>query len=192
MAKPDTRFPPDVPVPATYDEAMRSLRDRDWVAGRQFEAQQMRPNREGAHPDLLIFERRFIKRMAGLGMPLYPHTVIRTMDEQARVYAEGHSKAKPGESAHNYGMAVDIVHGQRHWNLSEREWLLVGHIGKEVAKSCGVKLVWGGNDGPGDKFNWDPAHWHIHGWRKLVGRYPFPDTGGLLLSAFDKHGKSPS
>lgn len=124
----------------------------------------MRANRVGAHPEILEFERVFIMRMRKLGVPLFAHCVMRGMAEQQRVFETGHSKAKWGNSPHNYGCAVDIVHGTLAWQMPRKSWEIIGHMGKETAASIGVKVEWGGDF----KSLWDPAHWQLHNWRSRL------------------------
>lgn len=78
------------------------------------------------------------------------------------MYVKGLSKAKAGQSAHNHGFAVDIVHGTKAWELTRKQWDLVGHIGKEVAASMGIHVEWGG-----DWSFYDPAHWELANWRDI-------------------------
>ncbi|QCS37219.1 hypothetical protein [Tortoise microvirus 70] len=69
-------------------------------------------------------------------------------------------------------MAVDIVHFGRYWDLSPKEWAVVGLIGKEVARRRNIKIVWGG-----DWRFWDPAHWELKDWKALrVPDNPLPVT----------------
>jgi LAS superfamily LD-carboxypeptidase LdcB len=93
---------------------------------------------------------------------------LRTFAEQQKLYDQGRTtpgsivtNAKPGESYHNYGLAVDVVpllgNGDN-WNTSEATWQLVGQAGKDV------KLEWGGN------------------WTSFVDRPHFQLTGGLKIS----------
>lgn len=151
------------PSDETYAEGLKALRNLPFLKSPKWAEQQQRANRKGAHTDLLDFEKAMIKRMAKLGVPMFCHTLRRDKAAQNAVYVLGHSKAKWGASAHNYACAVDIVHSVKAWNLTRTEWALVGHIGKEVALSLGVKLVWGGDW----KSPWDPAHWEIADWRAL-------------------------
>ena len=109
--------------------------------------------------------------MRKLGIPLFTHTCIRGSLEQNRLFKEGRSKARAGESPHNFGAAVDIIHGTKGWNLTRKQWAILGHIGKEIAATSGISVVWGGDDGPGDRFNWDPAHWELTEWRKIRSQY---------------------
>nr|WP_245369132.1 M15 family metallopeptidase [Agrobacterium tumefaciens] len=96
---------------------------------------------------------------------MFAHCVYRDDVEQQRLYVKGLSKAKPGQSAHNYGLAVDIVHGTKAWDLTRKQWDLIGHIGKEVAASLGIKVEWGG-----DWSFYDPAHWELANWRDIGPR----------------------
>jgi len=119
-------------------------------------------NRKGANVDILEFERALLRRFRRLSVPMYAHNMVRTKDEQKALFVRGVSKT-PDKSAHLYGCAVDIVHGTRHWEIPRKAWDLVGHLGKEVAQSLGVKITWGGDF----KSIYDPAHWEITGWRDL-------------------------
>lgn len=133
--------------------------------------QHLRANRKGAHPDILEFEKVFIKRTKALGIPMWAFCVIRTPQEQADLYDDGYSKDSPEDGIwpHKAG-AVDLVHGVRLWNLDRKEWAVLGHIGKEVANAKGIKVEWGGDW----KF-YDPAHWQLGEWRRAAHHYPWPE-----------------
>lgn len=147
----------------TFQEALRGLLDRDYCASIQWEKQQQRANREGAHEKIVEFERTLVRRAAKLGLPLYAHCVVRTSDEQLRLFVEGKSKDSPDDGFWPHRRhAVDIVHGQKHWNMTRKQWAMVGVLGKEVADSLGIKVEWGG-----DWRFYDPAHWQLKGWRVL-------------------------
>jgi peptidoglycan L-alanyl-D-glutamate endopeptidase CwlK len=72
---------------------------------------------------------------------------LRTMDEQASLWAQGRTvpgkivtRAKPGQSPHNFGMAFDICFsGAIPYPDAEGPWEQVGAYGK------GVGLDWGGD-----------------------------------------------
>lgn len=143
--------------------------DRPFLLRTKYHEQQQRAVRDGAHPDLIEFERKFIRRMAKKhGVPLFAHNMVRTGAEQTELFVRGVSKARAGQSPHNFGCAVDIVHSIRAWDLSKESWSLLGHIGKELASQLGVKLIWGG-----DWSFYDPAHWELAGWRSLADGFPF-------------------
>ena len=170
MPKSEAPFPPDVllEVGPGFDDALRAMRDPAYAASQNQQAQQWRADRKGAHPDVLEFERVFVAKLSKLGVPAFAHCVVRTRDEQARLLALGRSNAQPRESPHEYGLAVDVVHSVRAWNLTRRQWEVMGHVGNEVAKSRGIKIEWGG-----DWRFFDPAHWQLAGWRSLQAGFPF-------------------
>jgi RHS repeat-associated protein len=75
---------------------------------------------------------------------------MRTFEEQDALYAQGRTtpgsivtKAKGGQSNHNYGLAFDIVgitsKGKATYNLSDNEWGMLS----QMAHATGLK--WGGN-----------------------------------------------
>lgn len=172
MGTPDAgEFPADREDDRTYAAALAGLVARDWLTSENHVAQHKRAARaspetgEFAHADLLEFERLLIKRLAKLGVPMFAPEVWRSKERQDELYVLGHSKAKAGQSPHQHGMAVDIVHGQLGWNLSPKQWAVIGHIGKELAAAKGWKIQWGGDW----KF-YDPAHWEIKDWVYEIAR----------------------
>lgn len=159
---------PAAPVHNTYEEALKRLQSPAFIDGPKFREQQNRANRKGANIDIITFERAFIRRLEKLKVPMFAHNMVRTEEEQTALYIKGVSKAKGAQGPHVHGCAVDIVHSTRAWDLTKKEWTLLGHIGKEVAGQLGIKLTWGGDW----KF-YDPAHWEIANWRDL----PHVQTG---------------
>lgn len=91
--------------------------------------------------------REFIKRCDEAGIDVIITSTLRTMEEQAALYAQGRTKAgprvtnaKPGESMHNHRCAFDYVpikNGKADWN----NILTFAKCG-EIAESVG--LEWGG------------------------------------------------
>lgn len=185
MPQAELPFPGDEPgVGPAFDDALRALRDRDFCQSQKFQEQQWRAVRTtkdggGVYPDLLEFERVFIKRMRALGVPMFCAEAIRSAERQNELFALGVSKARAGLGAHEFGLAVDIVHGTKAWNLTKRQWALVGHVGKEAARSVGflvdddkarnasVRLIWGGDWG-----FYDPAHWEVGNFHNIKGGFP--------------------
>lgn len=151
------------PDAITYSEAVRDVRNLDFCLSQKFLDQQMRANRVGAHPDILEFETTLVRRMRKLGVPLFAHCVVRGEHEQNAVFVAGNSRAKWGESPHNYGCAVDLIHGTRAWSIPRKAWETIGHVGKEVSVAKGIPVTWGGDF----KGFWDPAHWELKNWRDL-------------------------
>lgn len=149
---------------------MRGLIDRPFLGTVKYQAQEWRADWTGAHPDLVVFHRAFQARLRKLGIPMFAHEVVRSAERQEELHEDGKSKARAGKSPHQYGLAVDIVHSVRGWNLTQKEWALIGHIGKEVAQQRGIKISWGG-----DWSFYDPAHWQITFWKSVKEDYPWSD-----------------
>ena len=101
-----------------------------------------------------------LKACSARNIPVLAFEMLRDEQRQNELHAQGRSKAKGGNSPHQYGCAVDIVHATRYWNLSKKEWDIVGSIGKEIARKRNLKLDWGG-----DWNFYDPAHWQLTNWR---------------------------
>jgi peptidoglycan LD-endopeptidase CwlK len=92
----------------------------------------------------------FLARAKAAGYRITLTSGRRTMDEQQALYNQGRTapgnivtNAKPGESPHNYGQAIDFgfvnpVTGTLSWD-NNAPWAAVAQIGK------GLGLVWGGD-----------------------------------------------
>ncbi|QCS37267.1 hypothetical protein [Tortoise microvirus 77] len=143
-----------------YGTALRAIMDGGFLASRKYREQQLRADREGAHPVILDFERAFVRRLAKLGVPMFAYEFKRGLARQNELQKAGKSKAKAGQSAHGTGEGVDIIHGVKAWDLDRRSWAMIGHVGKELARQNGWRLTWGGDW----KF-YDPAHWELTEWR---------------------------
>ncbi|TIV79904.1 MAG: M15 family metallopeptidase [Mesorhizobium sp.] len=163
-------YPDDLPIPETamvsggYREALNSIRDRAYLMGERYAAQQLRADREGVNMHLLGFVDAFQRQLRALGVPMFCAEFHRDAERQEKLFAAGMSKALPGQSAHGYGLAVDIVHSKLGWSMTRQQWTLLGHIGKSVAARGRMKIDWGGDwEDP-----YDPAHWQVRGWRLLV------------------------
>lgn len=167
MEQPPREFPPDVNVGPAYDDALRAMVDRVYLKSQNLQEQQMRAVRHGLHPWLVEFEKGFLRRMAGIGVPMYVHTAVRSAEQQAIEFAEGNSKLRDGP--HMHGCALDIVHGVKQWGLTRKQWDLIGHVGEEFCKQRGLDLEWGGRW----RDPWDPAHWQVKGWRGVASGFPF-------------------
>ena len=152
--------------PTAYASELLDMIDRPFCFSEKYGTQQGRADRTGAQPEILDFEKRLVKRAYKLGIPLFAHCVNRGSAEQNKLFREGRSKARAGESPHNYGAAVDLIHGTKAWNLSTKQWLILGHLGKELAAQSGLKVTWGGDW----KF-YDPAHWELTNWREIRAQY---------------------
>lgn len=148
--------------PLPYSAEMGAMMDRKFCQSEKYSEQQGRAERIGAHPEILEFERKLVKRLRTRDIPVFAHSVCRNGDDQDRLYVKGVSKARAGQSPHNYGAAVDLIHGTKGWNLTRKQWDIIGHIGNQLAASLGFKIKWGG-----EWDFYDPAHWELAYWREI-------------------------
>lgn len=167
MPEPVRVFPLDTPVPDTMQDALRALQNGSFLTSQKDQTQQWRADRVGGHATVIEFERLFVKRCRALAIPMHAHNMVRTNAQQEKLLKDGVTRSPPGHSPHNFGCAVDIIHGVRGWDLKANEWALLGHIGKELAKAKGFRLTWGG-----DWNFYDPAHWELADWRQVAPEFP--------------------
>ncbi|TIX14744.1 MAG: M15 family metallopeptidase [Mesorhizobium sp.] len=167
-------YPDELPIPETaivsggYREALNSIRDRAYLMGERYAMQQMRADRAGMNMQLLGFLDAFQRQLRALGVPMFVAEFVRSCERQDELRAAGMSKAVCGKSAHQYGLAFDLVHSKHAWGLTKQQWTLIGHIGKSVAARGRMKIDWGGDwHDP-----YDPAHWQVRGWRLLAPNAP--------------------
>lgn len=125
---------------------------------------------------------QFLQLAAMAGINLRVTHTLRTLDEQMHLYAKGRAfregvwvviapglivtRARPGDSPHNYGMAFDICFAgaDPYPDADDPRWAMLGRFGEE----CG--LNWGGPLGQGDKFTWDRPHFQRNNWRQFIPR----------------------
>lgn len=139
---------PVLELPTKYAEAVGYLRRGTFLKTARYREQQWSANRTGAAEPLLEFERAFVKRMAALGIPVFAKTVVVPNEVQARLFVTGKSEWRAGESPHNRGVAVEIVHSLRD-DLPKICWEIFHHVGKETARALGLQVEWGGPTKPG-------------------------------------------
>lgn len=153
-----------------YQTAMKSLIDKEFIKTAKYREQQGRAERRGHWCEfdqrigpIVRFSEAMVSDCRRRGIPMFAHCIVRSAADQMAAYKGGVSKAKPGESPHNYGLAVDLVHGVRGWDLDHRAWDIIAHIGREVSARIQVPVEWGGSW----RF-YDPAHWQIANWRNVL------------------------
>lgn len=174
----------------TFSEALNGLRDEAFIASPKYGEQQWRARThfelggmkaDGsyiqpllAHPDVLLFKDKMVKAGRKLGIPLFASEVIRTKERQTMLYVQGVSKT-PDASSHLYGLAVDIIHGLKGWDLTPKQWLLLHHIGNDICLRYGLYMTWGGSwrPDPVTGVGWDPAHWELAYWKDIKQLAPF-------------------
>ena len=150
-------------LPETYQAAARSLVDFEALNKIQYRERKLILRPELNDEKILEFLKAFQKELERRGYPFYAFELFRSGKRQDELKLQGRSKAGAGSSPHNYGCAVDIVHTYRYWDLTTKEWAVIGAIGKEVARKRHIKIVWGG-----DWSFYDPAHWELEDWRERV------------------------
>lgn len=115
----------------------------------------------------------FLDRCKAAGLDVLVTCTLRSIAEQAELYAIGRTvpghivtNAKPGGSAHNYGMALDVVpmvHGKPLWAFDVKNpgpiWAKVGELGESAG------LEWFGD--PDSPFI-EGCHFQIRNWRSFV------------------------
>jgi peptidoglycan L-alanyl-D-glutamate endopeptidase CwlK len=97
-------------------------------------------------------------------------STLRSNEDQAVLYAQGRTtpgnivtNAKPGQSAHNYGLALDIVpliHGKPDWSGNSPIWTEIANLGQARG------LQWLG--APDSSFH-ELAHFQLPNWKALAG-----------------------
>lgn len=118
------------------------------------------PDLDGVDPVFSEFVRALLKELQKRNLPFVAHEMTRDRERQNALFKQGVSRARWGASAHNFGMGADIVHYVRLWDLTPKEWAIVGLVGKEVARKRQIAIVWGG-----DWSFYDPAHWELVDWK---------------------------
>lgn len=112
---------------------------------------------------------RFLASAKAAGLDVLVTCTLRPNDEQDRLYAQGRTapgpivtNARAGQSAHNYGYAIDIVpirDGKCVWDGRDPLWHQIGTLGQAVG------LDWYG--APDAKFREEP-HFELPDWHLLV------------------------
>lgn len=133
------------------------------------------------HPILAVRGHSMLELCALNGISILVTQGLRTWEEQDKLYAQGRTtageivtKAKGGESFHNYGLAFDIVVldaiGKMDWDATHPGWTQAAQIGKSVG------LEWGG-DWAGFK---DRPHFQYTGGLKIADcKALYADGGGI-------------
>lgn len=112
----------------------------------------------------------FLADCEAAGIDLLVTCTRRSGDDQDALWAQGRTKpghivtnAKAGQSAHNYGLAIDIVpmvNGKPDWNGTDPIWDQIGELGVAAG------LTWLGS--PHSSFPEKP-HFEATDWRAIAG-----------------------
>lgn len=149
------------------------LRARSFLLSEAHLRQWDRANWAGVDPRVMRFAALMVEMARKRDIPLYVHCALRNKAEQDAAFAAGHSKLRWPDGAHNWGAAVDIVHGVFHWDLTPQEWRFMEFLGRRaerrlnatLSKDRQLSFVWGGNWSS----LYDPAHWQVANYRTYYG-----------------------
>lgn len=104
---------------------------------------------EKVHPELSTRIQALLDTLTQHGLQVEVVQGLRTFAEQDRIFAQGRSRPGPivtrargGQSNHNYGLAVDLVPfngGQPNWNAPLGVWTTIGTEAERLG------LEWGGD-----------------------------------------------
>lgn len=107
---------------------------------------------------------------AKAGIDILVTCTLRTNAEQEALWNQGRltqgrvvTKAKAGQSAHNYGLAIDvvpIVNGKPDWVGEHPIWNTIGKLGESAG------LEWAG--APSYPFH-ELAHFQLPNWKEISG-----------------------
>jgi D-alanyl-D-alanine carboxypeptidase-like protein/LysM domain-containing protein len=139
------------------------------------------------HPIVAVRGHSMLELCAHGGLAVLVTQGLRTWEEQDQLYAQGRTapgdivtKAKGGESFHNYGLAFDIVVldaiGKMDWDSTHPGWTQAAQLGKSAG------LEWGG-DWVGFK---DRPHFQYTGGLKIADCKALYDTAGGIAAVWEK------
>jgi peptidoglycan L-alanyl-D-glutamate endopeptidase CwlK len=87
---------------------------------------------------------------------------------QTKAFQQGNSKAKFGDSAHNYvpAIAVDLFPAPYDWN-NRQSFINLSKVILRIGKEKGIPLRWGGDWNMDGNLSdgWDMPHYELHKWR---------------------------
>jgi peptidoglycan L-alanyl-D-glutamate endopeptidase CwlK len=125
---------------------------------------------EDLHPDCRAMVEPWLADVASSDIDLLVTCTLRTLEEQAILYAQGRTtagkivtNAKPGTSAHNYGLAIDVVpliHGKPDWAGTSPVWTNIAALAHDRG------LQWFG--APDSPYK-EQAHFQVPNWRHIAG-----------------------
>ena len=145
-------------VSNTHADAAQTIPDPKALKNIRVVRQQTEIDYMWVHPQIVEFWQQFLKVAKQRGIPVRAFEMLRSEQRQIQLFNEGRSKVKSG--AHNVGCAVDIIHSTKAWELTKKEWDILGAIGKDVARKRDIKIEWGG-----EWQFYDPAHWQLANWK---------------------------
>lgn len=149
-------------LPATHQAAALKLRDPALVQSLKWRRRSVEVDVSLLHPKMREYALALTRELERRSLPFFIHCGYRGEAEQNAAFANGVSRARYGSSPHNYGLAIDVIHLTRGWDLTRLEWSIMAAVFGEVARKRHIKIEWGG-----DWSFYDPAHIQIANWRAL-------------------------
>lgn len=127
------------------------------------------PHKKILHPDLAWKVQQIVDEMELGGMPVVVAEGFRPAKKQQDYYDQGRTtggniitNAKPFQSYHQYGLAVDIIFRDYGWSPPEGWWDELGKVGKFLG------LEWGGDWAVKDRPHFQlPPEYYAH-WEDLI------------------------
>lgn len=165
----------DIEVSEPHRAALKKIAHPAYFAQRKHERDLVSSQiwDERGHPQLRDFTLAVIRELHRYSVPLKCYNIYRGEKEQNEAFNKGHSKARWGQSPHNFGLATDLIHATVGWGdnvtFPEEAWEAISVIAKEIARRQDLPVVWGGDW----KF-WDPAHYELRDWKQAKDR-PSPE-----------------
>lgn len=142
------RLQPNLPEPQDFRQAVRWMRHEVYVRSAAYQGQGWRAERAGGDPGLLAWIDRTARKFALLGVPVLAKTIVVTEAEQNRLFVQGLSEHRFGQSLHNHGRAVELVHGLFDRDLPPACWTAISQVGFQAANWLDIELEWGGDHHP--------------------------------------------
>lgn len=106
-----------------------------------------------------------VKRMSYKGWPCKVSELLRSPKRQNQLYGKT-SKAKAWQSPHQWGLAADVIHARKGWDVPERFWTDLAAVIKVMDEEYDVRLTHG--------HYWrfrDSAHFELTSWRDWARRW---------------------
>lgn len=170
---------PDLPEPDGFRSAVRWMRHSVFLKSAAYQARKWCAERGGGDPGLLAWIDAVVRKFEVLGVPVWPRTIVVSEADQNRLFVLGVSHHRFGQSPHNHGYAVELVHGLFGRDLPPECWWAFSNVGFSVAKALDLEIEWGG-----DLHAWSgatqPWLWLIAG--PGVGERPFVEPSNWSRS----------
>jgi len=110
------------------------------------------PSADDAIYDFIARATQFAELMAQAGAPVKFHDYYRDEATQNAYFARGASKARWGQSSHNFALGADYHFADHGWNVPKQWWQFGDTIARQVGLVSGIAYG-------------DANHVELPGWR---------------------------